>query len=61
MATYTNVSMNTSGHSIIIQEGSLTIAGEGETLDPIETQQLLEALLIWQYGLEHLSSNNLEG
>jgi hypothetical protein len=61
IATFTNVSTNTLNHTIIIKEGSLTITGERDTLDPDETQQLLEVLLIWRYGLELVSPNELEG
>ncbi len=61
MAAHTTVSTQTSHHTITIVKGTLTIAGDGETLTPDETQQLLEVLLIWQYGIEVVSFGDLEG
>jgi hypothetical protein len=61
MAAYSNVSTQTSHHTITIVEGNLTIAGDGETLTPDEMLQLLDALLIWQYGLEAVPLEDLEG
>jgi hypothetical protein len=46
-------------HSITIVEGHLTIRGE-KTLTPEETEQLLDALMIWRYGLDPASSDDLE-
>ena len=52
MAAYTTVSTITSKHIIKIDNGRLTIAGDAETLELDEIMQLLEVLVIWQYGLE---------
>jgi hypothetical protein len=54
MATFTEVSTQISHHSITIRDGELTITGDGSTLNPDETQQLLEVLLIWRYGFEEV-------
>ena len=50
----------TEGHSIEIVDGHLTINGEDEALSPDETDQLLDTLLIWKYGLEAVSIDDLE-
>lgn len=50
----------TEGHSIEIVDGQLTIEGEGKTLTPDETQQLLAVLLVWKYGLEEVSVDDGE-
>jgi hypothetical protein len=49
----------TQNHIIEVINGHLTIRGEEETLLPEETEQLLEALLIWRYGLK-AASDGLE-
>jgi hypothetical protein len=46
------ISTQTPGHTITIADEKLTIKGDSETFSPEEMQQLLEVLLIWQYGLE---------
>ncbi len=51
----------TRNHTIEVANGHLTIKGEQEKLAPDETVQLLEVLLIWRYGLEATSPDNLEG
>jgi hypothetical protein len=50
----------TQNHSIEIVDGHLTINGEDKTLTPDETEQLLDALLIWRYGLEAVPTDELE-
>ena len=50
-ATHT-VTTHTQNHTIQVIDGYLTIEGEQKTLTPDETDQLLEVLLIWRYGLE---------
>jgi len=60
MATQRNVSAQTPRHTIAIAEGKLTISGDGEALTDGETLLLLEILLIWQYGLEVITPNDLE-
>ncbi len=47
-------------HSIEVVNGHLTIRGEQETLTPDEVEQLLDALLIWRYGLEEVSVDDIE-
>ena len=44
----------TEEHTIQIVNGRLTITGGEITLTPNETEQLLEVLLIWKYGLEEM-------
>lgn len=44
----------TEEHIIQIVNGRLTITGGEITLTPNETEQLLEVLLIWKYGLEEM-------
>jgi hypothetical protein len=48
------IAATTRSHSIEVVNGYLTIRGEQETLTPDEVEQLLDALLIWRYGLEEL-------
>ena len=50
----------TQDHTIEVVNGHLTIRGEQETLAPDETEQLLDALLIWRYGLEAVPVDDLE-
>ncbi len=50
----------TRSHSIEVVNGYLTITGEQATLTPDEVEQLLDALLIWRYGLEELAEDDLE-
>jgi hypothetical protein len=50
----------TEGHSIEIVDGCLTIKGEDKALTPDETQQLLDALLVWKYGLEEVAVDDVE-
>lgn len=50
----------TRNHSIEIAHGHLTIRGEEARLTPDETEQLLEVLLIWRYGLEATPLDGLE-
>ena len=44
----------TEEHTIQIVNGRLTITGGEITLTSNETEQLLEVLLIWKYGLEEM-------
>ena len=53
------IATTTEKHSIEIANGCLTINGEDKTLTPDETGQLFEVLLIWKYGLEEASSDEL--
>jgi len=50
----------TRNHSIEVVNGYLTITGEQEVLTPDEVEQLLDTLMIWRYGLEELSEDDLE-
>ena len=54
------ITTTTRNHSIEVVNGHLTIRGEQETLTPDEVEQLLDALLIWRYGLEEVSVDDLE-
>ena len=54
------VTTHTQNHAIQVIDGYLTIEGEQKTLAPEETQQLLNVLLIWRYGLEEVSVETLE-
>jgi|GEM_PF-2840705 hypothetical protein len=45
----------TRNHTIVVMNGYLTIRGEPEMLAPDEVEQLLDALLIWRYGLEEVT------
>lgn len=54
------IAAETQNHTIEVVNGYLTIRGEQETLTPDETEQLLDVLLIWRYGLEAVSLDNLE-
>lgn len=50
----------TQSHTVEIVNGHLTIKGQQETLSPDETDQLLNILLIWRYGLEAAPVDDLE-
>jgi hypothetical protein len=54
------IATTTRSHTIEVVKGHLTIRGEQETLTPDEVEQLLDALLIWLYGLEEVSDDDLE-
>ncbi len=54
------IATTTSGHSIEVVDGHLTIEGDQKTLTPNETEQLLNVLLIWKYGLEAVSVDDVE-
>jgi len=54
------ISTVTRDHSIEVVDGHLTIEGDQKTLTPEETEQLLDVLLIWRYGLEAVSLETLE-
>ena len=54
------ITTTTGSHSIEVVDGHLTIEGDQKTLAPDETEQLLDVLLIWRYGLEIVPSDNLE-
>ena len=54
------IATTTRSHTIEVVDGHLTIRGEQETLTPDEVEQLLDALLIWHYGLEEVSDDDLE-
>jgi hypothetical protein len=56
--TITTVTRN---HIIEVANDHLTVRGEEERLTPDETEQLLEVLLIWRYGLEATPPDGLEG
>jgi len=47
-------------HSIEILNGCLNIDGDLKTIESAETEQLLDILLIWQYGLEEVLLDNEE-
>ena len=55
------IATTTRSHTIEVVNDHLTIRGEQETLTPDEVEQLLDLLLIWQYGLEELPVDDLEG
>lgn len=59
MAGHT-IATTTQNHTIEIVDGHLTIDGEDKTFTPDETAQLLDALLVWRYGLEVVSIDDLE-
>ena len=61
MTAHKSISTQTLDHFITIADGKLTITGEQKVLAPEETLLLLEILLIWQYGLEAVISDDLEG
>lgn len=46
-------------HVVEIIGGSLSIDGEQKTFEANETEQFLDILLIWRYGLEKVSLDNL--
>lgn len=50
----TCIMAQTEEHAIQIVNGQLTITGGEITLTPNETEQLLEVLLMWKYGLEEM-------
>ncbi|TME03602.1 MAG: hypothetical protein E6I80_19270 [Chloroflexi bacterium] len=50
----------TEGHSIEIVDGHLAINGEDKALTPDETDQLLDTLFVWKYGLEAVAIDDLE-
>jgi hypothetical protein len=54
------VTTQTQTHTIKVIDGYLTIEGEQKMLTPDETEQLLDALLIWRYGLEAMPMDALE-
>jgi len=54
------IATTTRSHTIEVVNGYLSIRGEQETLTPDEVEQLLEALLIWRYGLEELPVDESE-
>lgn len=54
------ITAKTPTHSIEVVDGYLTIAGEGNTFTPEEMERLLEVLLIWKYGLEAVSVDELD-
>jgi hypothetical protein len=54
------IATTTRSHTIEVVNGSLTIRGEQESLAPDEVEQLLDALLIWRYGLEELPLDESE-
>lgn len=54
------ITTTTEGHSIAIVDGHLSIDGEDKTLTPGETEHLLDVLLVWKYGLEEVSVDDLE-
>ncbi len=60
MAAHTTVITQTPNHTISVRDGTLTIDGKGNALNPDEIEHLLEVLLIWKYGLEEISSDDLE-
>ncbi len=54
------IATTTRSHSIEVVDGHLTIEGDLKSLEPDETEQLLDMLLIWRYGLERASAEKLE-
>ena len=54
------ISTTTRSHIIEVVNGYLIIRGEAEKLAPDEVEQLLDALLIWRYGLEELQEDQEE-
>ena len=51
------IATTTQSHTIEVVNGYLIIRGESEMLAPDEVEQLLDALLIWRYGLEELQED----
>ncbi len=51
------IAATTRSHTIEVVNGYLIIRGESEMLAPDEVEQLLDALLIWRYGLEELQED----
>lgn len=54
------ISTTTRSHSIEVINDHLTIRGDQEMLTSDEMEQLLDTLLIWRYGLEAVSADDLE-
>ena len=56
------VTGSTENHIITIVEGHLTIESKQKTVNftPSETEQLLDILLVWRYGLEVIAWDKLE-
>jgi len=54
------IATTTRSHAIEVVNGYLTIRGESEMLAPDEVEQLLDALLIWRYGLEEVPEDEGE-
>jgi hypothetical protein len=54
------ITTHTQNHTIKVVDGYLTIEGEQRVLTPEETRQLLDVLLIWRYGLEAVSVDDVE-
>jgi hypothetical protein len=47
----------TRSHTIEVVNDFLIIRGESDMLAPDEVEQLLDALLIWHYGLEEVQED----
>lgn len=54
------IATTTRSHTIEVVNGYLIIRGKSEMLDPDEVEQLLDALLIWRYGLEEVQEDQEE-
>ena len=54
------IATTTRSHTIEVVNGYLIIRGESEMLAPDEVEQLLDALLIWRYGLEEVQEDQEE-
>jgi hypothetical protein len=54
------IATTTRAHAIEVVDGHLTIMGDQKTLAPDETEQLLIVLLIWRYGLECVSPDEVD-
>jgi hypothetical protein len=54
------IATTTRSHTIEVVNGYLIIRGESEMLAPDEVEQLLDALLIWRYGLEEVLEDQEE-
>ena len=50
----------TRSHTIEVVNSYLIIRGEPDMLAPDEVEQLLDALLIWRYGLEEVQEDQEE-
>ena len=55
-----SITTTTERHVFEIVDGQLTIEGEDKTLTPVETEQSLDVLLVWKYGLEEVSIDDIE-